>query len=103
MELDKILKGFRSKWPKNIFLKGFTNSPERYLKDSDILILPSRREGFCNTIIEAGACGIPTIAYEIYGVKTNFSKFMLRMPVSDVLNQINENYRPNVIKQKIKR
>ena len=42
------------------------------------------------------------IPYEIDGVKTNFSKFMLRMPVSDVLNQINENYRPNVIKQKIR-
>tara|TARA_B100001057_G_scaffold500491_1_gene615867 strand:- start:13317 stop:15521 length:2205 start_codon:yes stop_codon:yes gene_type:complete len=43
------------------------------------------------------------IPYEINGVKTNFSKFMLRMPVSDVLNRLNENFRPNVIKQKIRR
>ena len=36
-------------------------------------------------------------------INTNFSSFMRRMPYSDVLNHINENFRPNVIKQKIRK
>ncbi len=39
----------------------------------------------------------------IKGIKTNFSDFMLRMPFSDVLNQIHPNFRPIVIKQKVKK
>jgi glycosyltransferase involved in cell wall biosynthesis len=35
---------------------------------ADIFILPSYREGFGSVIIEAAACGIPTIAYKIDGV-----------------------------------
>ena len=35
-------------------------------------------------------------------IDTNFSSFMRRLPYSDVLNQIHENFRPNIIKQKIK-
>jgi carbamoyltransferase len=41
------------------------------------------------------------IPYVMNGVKTNFSKFMLRMPFSDVMNQLHSNYRPNVIRQKV--
>ena len=59
----------KAKWPNNIKLKGFTRCPEKYLKESDILLLPSKREGFGNIIIEAASCGVPTIAYEIYGIK----------------------------------
>tara|TARA_B100001057_G_scaffold501302_1_gene623586 strand:+ start:1579 stop:3780 length:2202 start_codon:yes stop_codon:yes gene_type:complete len=40
------------------------------------------------------------IKYQIDGAKTDFGKFMLRMPASDVLNQINPNYRPKVIREK---
>ena len=41
------------------------------------------------------------IQYKLDGVKTDFGKFMLRMPASDVLNQINSNYRPKLIRAKI--
>jgi len=47
----------------------FTNSPERYMAAADILCLPSYREGFGQVIIEAAACGIPSVASNIYGVK----------------------------------
>ncbi|MDC3170811.1 glycosyltransferase [Prochlorococcus sp. AH-716-E13] len=68
------LKKLKQKWPNNIFLNDFTNSPEDFLNDSDILLLPSRREGFGNTIIEAAACGVPTISYDIYGIKNSIIK-----------------------------
>ena len=67
--LFQKLKDLSIDFPQNVFLKGFVEFQEIYLKQSNILILPSRREGFCNTVIEAGACGVPTIAYEIYGIK----------------------------------
>lgn len=47
---------------------GPTFSPQDYMAAADILMLPSYREGFGTVIIEAGACGIPTVAYRIDGV-----------------------------------
>jgi glycosyltransferase involved in cell wall biosynthesis len=47
---------------------GPTDTPERYMAAADVLVLPSYREGFGSVIIEAAACGIPTIAYRIDGV-----------------------------------
>ena len=36
---------------------------------SDILCVPSYREGFGQVVVEAGACGIPSIVSNIYGLK----------------------------------
>lgn len=47
---------------------GPTPCPERYMAAADVFVLPSYREGFGSVIIEAAACGIPTIAYRIDGV-----------------------------------
>ena len=47
---------------------GSTPSPERYMAAADVLVLPSYREGFGSVVIEAAACGIPSIAYRIDGV-----------------------------------
>ena len=46
----------------------FTNKPEAFLAASNVLCLPSYREGFGNVIIEAAAMGIPAIASNIYGI-----------------------------------
>ena len=46
----------------------FTKEPERYLACSNVLCLPSYREGFGSVIIEAAAMGIPSIASRIYGI-----------------------------------
>lgn len=45
-----------------------TAQPEHYMNAADILCLPSYREGFGVVIIEAAACGIPSIASRIYGI-----------------------------------
>lgn len=47
---------------------GMTSIPADYLSASDVLCLPSHREGFGSVIIEAAAVGIPTIASNIYGI-----------------------------------
>lgn len=46
----------------------FTPCPERYMAAADIFCLPSHREGFGQVIIEAGGCGVPTVASRIYGI-----------------------------------
>jgi len=46
----------------------FTANPEHYMAAADIFCLPSYREGFGLTIIEAAACGVPAVASRIYGI-----------------------------------
>jgi len=46
----------------------FTPNPERYMAAADIFCLPSYREGFGQVVIEAAACGVPTVATRIYGI-----------------------------------
>ncbi len=46
----------------------FTPHPEQYIAASDIFCLPSYREGFGQSIIEAAATEIPAAASRIYGI-----------------------------------
>ncbi len=45
-----------------------TEQPEDLLAASDVLCLPSYREGFGAVILEAAACGVPALASRIYGI-----------------------------------
>lgn len=47
---------------------GFTPEPERFMQAADLFCLPSYREGFGSSVIEAAACGVPTLASRIYGL-----------------------------------
>ena len=62
LQADGERLGARIRW------FGPTPTPERYMAAADVFVLPSYREGFGSVIIEAAACGIPTIAYRIDGV-----------------------------------
>jgi len=53
---------------EGVRLVSFTNVPEHYMAAADIFVLPSYREGFGSVVIEAAACGIPTIGTNIYGL-----------------------------------
>lgn len=54
--------------PTNIHVIGYTDVPERYLAITDILCLPSYREGFGTVVIEAAAMGVPTVGTRITGL-----------------------------------
>lgn len=47
---------------------GYTSTPERFMAAADALCLPSYREGFGTVILEAAACGVPSIASRIFGI-----------------------------------
>lgn len=53
---------------KNIHFFGHTDFPEQYMAASDVLCLPSYREGFGSVVIEAAAVGLPAIGSRIYGI-----------------------------------
>lgn len=90
---------------KNVVFTGAVSDPERYVAASDYLVLPSYREGFPNTILEAGALGIPSIVTRINGMidlivegKTGFvceikSADSLYCAMTKALTQTNEEYK----------
>lgn len=57
-------------WLKNderVDCVGYIEDIRPYLAEADVLLLPSHREGFPNTPLQAGAMGLPVIATNICG------------------------------------
>ncbi|OEE38965.1 glycosyltransferase [Vibrio anguillarum] len=48
---------------------GKVDNYRHYMSASDLLCLPSRREGFGSVIIEAAAIGVPAVGYSIPGLR----------------------------------
>lgn len=53
---------------KNIFHHPATTKPEEFMAMANVLCIPSYREGFGTVVIEASACGTPSIGSNIYGL-----------------------------------
>ena len=68
-EREKLEGIVGSEETNKIFFTGSTNEPQKYLSASDILCLPSYREGFGMVIIEAASVGLPSIGSDIYGIR----------------------------------
>lgn len=51
----------------SIYLSGWISDPSSLIRQMDVLIFPSRREGLPNAILEASASGVPTVAYAVTG------------------------------------
>jgi glycosyltransferase involved in cell wall biosynthesis len=66
--LSETIYNLCGPYKDRVYLLKHTESPEKYMAASDVLVLPSYREGFGVVVIEAAACGIPTIGARIYGV-----------------------------------
>lgn len=53
---------------KRIISVGYSDVPEKYMCSSDVLCLPSYREGFGTVVIEAAVTGLPAVGSNIYGL-----------------------------------
>ena len=52
----------------NFFFPGLTKTPYDALQAGDVFVLPTWREGFGSSVIEAQALGLPVITSDAYGV-----------------------------------
>jgi len=59
---------------KSISFTGPLENVNEYLQAADVFLLNSRREGFPNALLEAMACGLPSIVREIDGIDGYFMK-----------------------------
>ena len=46
-----------------------TRTPAIYMQMADLFVLPSHREGFPSSVLEAGAAGLPTVGTDILGMR----------------------------------
>lgn len=76
---------------ENVILYGFTKKPYEALQISDVFCLPSYREGFGMSVIEAASLSIPVICSDIYGLKDSFipNETGLQCKVKDSISLFN--------------
>ena len=68
---------------ERVFFKGFVDNPFVYMRKADVLVVTSDREGFCNVIVEAMACGCAVISTRCGGPE-DILKGALRKKLLDV-------------------
>lgn len=66
--LEVQIRGLAGTGAERVHRVQYTDRPEEYFAAADIFCLPSYREGFGTTIIEAAAAGVPAIGSKIYGI-----------------------------------
>ena len=79
IDLKKIMRG-------KVNFEGYVQDPTPYYKNSSILFLPSRREGFGTVFIEAMAAGLPVVCLKLEGI----TDFIFGRNYIGVLNESNE-------------
>ena len=63
------LKGYKDiQEGKNFHFYGQTSQPEHVLNAGDVFVLPTYREGFGSSVLEAACIGLPCICSDAYGV-----------------------------------
>jgi len=88
---------------KNIIFKGFVKENKDVLalmKSSKVFVLPSEREGFGISVIEANACGIPVITINH---KDNASRFLIQEGKNGFVCTLDETDLANTITEALSR
>jgi glycosyltransferase involved in cell wall biosynthesis len=83
-KLKEIIQ--KEKLQKNIFLLGYKIGKEKYkyLKQSRIFIFPSHKESWSISIMEAIACGLPVVAYDLPEYKKIYGKKIITVNLLDI-------------------
>ncbi|WP_051079142.1 glycosyltransferase family 4 protein [Methyloversatilis thermotolerans] len=68
-ELLGRLRALASGAPDLFELRPRSGTIDRYLRASDLMVLPSHREGLPNVVLEALACGLPCVAADVSGTR----------------------------------
>ena len=71
MNINKYLNDILQNLSNKVCYISNVSRPEEIINVSDIFCLPSKREGFGSVVIEAGACELPVIGSNIYGLKSS--------------------------------
>lgn len=64
---DELKKYCLSEHLDNVLFLGMQKNPYKYLKEADVFVLSSHREGFAIVIPEAMACGLPVLSTKCTG------------------------------------
>ncbi|CAH6891761.1 Glycosyltransferase [Vibrio chagasii] len=62
-DISKLKKEFGER----LTFAGYVNDPRAWYDKADVLLLPSRREGFPVCVMEASAMGVPSICFKVPG------------------------------------
>ncbi|UOE42007.1 glycosyltransferase [Chryseobacterium suipulveris] len=97
---------------ENVIFHGQQKNPYQFLKFADLFILSSRYEGFPNVLLEAGACGIFSLANNCPGGISEIIHPKINGEISDIENHaafakkivevLSQNRDASVIKNSIK-
>lgn len=70
----------------NVILRAHSERPAEYIIAADLLVLPTRREGFGMAFVECGAFGKPAVGYDVTGARDAVisGKTGMLVPTGDV-------------------
>ncbi|WP_198012029.1 glycosyltransferase family 4 protein [Gillisia sp. CAL575] len=100
---EKLAKDL--KVAKYIRFKGNQKNVRKFLISSDIYLMTSKFEGISLTTIEAMACKIPAVLYDVPGLRdfnsTQQNAVLIKADISELVQSINKLYNDNLLKEDI--